>query len=515
MHPNSQEIVVKSEVHPNSQEIVVKSEVHPNSQEIDIKSDVVNNSQQNNNTEQNNKLIQNRVKKYPNVNKKVIVKKKKQLKKNGFKLNLKKVGLKPDTVKVIKGTAHIKNLATGETVMVPAGYQATINGNTVDVKTIENIENLQNELNQQLDRANDKLLNKELIEKLNGQTGQINDAKKSLDDMLNTAKKIVESNIPSEKLKSAFSIYNKAVEDGKRFVSIFVEINSTISVLNKRLSSKAENTVVVTKDEADAADEAIKNANSAMTNFSQSLDALVAFADKIEEKLGFNPLDSLTSQVEKAKEIKDAIEAAGKELDEDIVKGITDESSYSDFKDAVARCEALLKDLQRTSQNIKADEVGRDLADALKKQYEIVSDRIEKVMKDYSSVPEVKSATLSQMNDFEMKVPGFSSDIRKYLSEYNAIERSSTDAKKRYVESVTRTLASYDRMRRVYTKANRMYTQMEKEFKLSKFKTSEYNDVKESWEKIEKAMTEIDSEASELSSCVENLKSQLERLLGQ
>ena len=60
-----------------------------------------------------------------------------------------------------------------------------------------------------------------------------------------------------------------------------------------------------------------------------------------------------------------------------------------------------------------------------------------------------------------------------------------------------------------------MYTQMEKEFKQSKFKTAEYNDVKDSWEKIEQAMTTIDSEASELSSCVEDLKSQLESLLGK
>ena len=313
-------------------------------------------------------------------------------------------------------------------------------------------------------------------------------------------------------IKQASSAYTKAVEEGKRFVSIFVEVNSTINVLSKRIS--ADSVMVVSSDESEAAADAIKKANEAMNSFSQSLEALVGYADKIEEKTGANPLDSLTSQAENANEIKETIVSSNGEIDE-VTKGITDESSYSDFKNAITRCEALLRDLQNLNERLTVSEVGTEALAALKKQFLGVYLKVEKAIKDYSSVPEIKSATLNQMNDFENDVPSFSSDIRKYLKEYKSINSSSTDAKKRYVESATRTLASYDRMRRVYTKANRMYTQMEKEFKQSKFKTAEYNEVKESWEKIEQAMTEIDSEASELSSCVEDLKSQLESLLGQ
>ena len=415
-----------------------------------------------------------------------------------------------DQVTVTKGHCVITNNSNNSVTQLSAGQQAVIDGKgNVNVTDVD-IEAEQNDLNEDLNNMNDKQSTDQLIDKLNDQTGQINQTKNGVDNAITTIKKAVEGNTSSEMIKQAASLYNKTVEEGKRFVSIFVEVNSCISVLSQRIADKS-----TSQADKDAASEAINNANAAMTNFSLSLDALTAYADTIEEKLGTQDQDSSTLMAEKAKEIKDAIESANKELDEDIVKSITDESSYSDFKNAITRCEALLKDIQNLSQNIKADEVGTASAEALTKQYEILAGKIEKAIKDYSSVPEVNNASLTQMNVFAKDVPGFSSDIRKYLKEYKAIENSSTDAKKRYVESATRTLASYDRMRRVYAKANRMYTQMEKEFKQSKFKTSEYNDVKESWENIEKAMTEIDNEASELSTCVEDLKNQLEGLLGQ
>ena len=60
-----------------------------------------------------------------------------------------------------------------------------------------------------------------------------------------------------------------------------------------------------------------------------------------------------------------------------------------------------------------------------------------------------------------------------------------------------------------------MYQQTVKDFKKSSFKTSEYNEVAEAWDRIESAMTELDSESEELSSCVDALKSQLDDMLGK
>ncbi len=411
-------------------------------------------------------------------------------------------------VSVTKGNVVLTSRLTLQTHNIPAGMSVIVDskGNVTEQQISDDVKS---ELQDSLNKMNEKQSTKQIIDKLNGQTGQINDAKKALDNALDSIKKITNSNTSSDMIKQAADAFKKALEEGKRFVSIYVEVNSCINVLSQRIADKSE-----LLEDKEAAAEAIKNANTAMNNFSQSLDALSGYADIIEEKLGINVKDSLSLMAEKAKEIKDALEDANREL-EDIVKEITDESSYNDFKDAVSRCEALLQEIQKYRSIIKADEVGILLADALNKQYDSVSLKIEKTIRDYSSVPEIKTDTLKQMNDFENNVPDFASNIRKYLREYKAIEGASTDTQKRYVESVTRTLASYDRMRRVYTKANRMYTQMEREFAQSKFKTSEYNEVKESWEKIEQAMTEIDSEASELSSCVEDLKNQLEGLLGQ
>ena len=119
------------------------------------------------------------------------------------------------------------------------------------------------------------------------------------------------------------------------------------------------------------------------------------------------------------------------------------------------------------------------------------------------------------MSDIENNLPSYTQKVRDYLKEYNAIDRSSVDAKKRYVETVSRLLVGYDRTKRQFVKASRMRDQVVKDFKNSAFKTSEYDEVMESWEKIESAMTELDRDSSELASCVEALKSQLEQILGQ
>ena len=419
----------------------------------------------------------------------------------------------PDTIKVTKGVVTIKNKITKEIAKVPAGYQATVGDKNIIITPNQDIEKDQNELIQELDRANEKNSTKQLIDNLNKQTGQINESKSSVDKMLDTIKKILESNTPSEKLKQVSDAFTKIVDEGRRFVSIFVEVNSTINVLSKRISD--DSALIVSSEEKEAGDEAIKKANEAMNNFSQSLEALVGYADKIEEKLGVNPLSSLTSLAEKVKEIREAFTAINEELEE-ITKGISDESYYNDFKDAVTRCEAMLRDLQKLGEKIKAEKLGTDsVVESLKKQYMLVYIKIEKTIKDYSSVPEIKSATLSEMRKFNTSITNIETEIRNYLAEYNAILKSSTENKKRYVETVSRLLVSYDRMRRNYTKAERIEKQMEKDFAQSKYKTSEYNDVKNSWDEISDAMSDIDREASELSSCVEVLKSQLESLLGQ
>jgi DNA repair ATPase RecN len=194
-----------------------------------------------------------------------------------------------------------------------------------------------------------------------------------------------------------------------------------------------------------------------------------------------------------------------------LVDSLSDGSSYSSFKDAIDDCESYLKELMGLASNVKDSRA----TNTCKQRYAFVLNYIQKAMKDFATVPEINSAMKKNLNDIEKTVPTYASDVRKHLNEYNSIERNgSPESKKRFVETVSRMLTGYDRMGRVYTKANRMITQIDKSFKLSAYKTSEYLECKESWEIIEQAMTELDRQSTELSSCVENLKSQLEALLG-
>ena len=61
----------------------------------------------------------------------------------------------------------------------------------------------------------------------------------------------------------------------------------------------------------------------------------------------------------------------------------------------------------------------------------------------------------------------------------------------------------------------KMYKQINRDFSQASYKSSEYQEVYDSWLRISDAMNELDKEASELSSCVDDLKNQLDSVIGK
>ena len=335
-------------------------------------------------------------------------------------------------------------------------------------------------------------------------------------------------------LKKYAEMVENRLKEGNRFVSIFVEIYSTINVLRGKVTElnnlelRTRTGAIVLKHETESekdareaktkkAESAIEAANNAINSFGQSLDTLIELGYKIKERLT-NPVATTGSKSpqeveQKAETIKVAMSSI-RMKSQSLAENIKDDSDYEDFKTAITNCSELLDDLDDVYKEI-TDEDLASYSVKLTIEYNYLKKIIENQMSDYASVPEITKATITQMYDFNQKVPSFAVQVRKYLDEYKKIDSKSTDAKKRYVESVTRTLASYDNMRKYYTKAERIRSQVERNFSSAKYKTSEYYKIERDWEDIQEAMSSLDSDASELSSCVEALKSQLEQLLGQ
>ena len=444
---------------------------------------------------------------------------KKQQKK--LKKQIRKTVGKLEKVTVLNGKVIVTNRVTLQKTTVPAGHQAEINGQEITVKPIVNLNEVKKDLQSELDKANDKLDIDKLINKLNQQTEQINKTKNKLDSILDEAKEQEAKAKNRDTLKQIAKQVEATVKEGNRLTSIFIEVESTIKVLESKMTANKKLNSFATEKEVidyDGAKKAIREAKIAMINYSQSLKALSDYASELNNKLnGDNPAITGISSSESEqlfaeinKEINDI-----KTKSNNIAESLNDESvSYDNFQTAILECKELLSDLENIYKDINPKEVA-SYAEQLTKDYKEAKERIEEQILAYSSVPEVKGGTLEQMSKFNTSITNIAQEIRDYLKQYNAMLAAGTDDKKRYVETVTRILTSYDRMRRNYTKAERLKIQTEKDFSGSSYKTSEYKEIQDSWDVISDAMSNLDRDASELSSCVEALKSQLESLLGQ
>ena len=412
----------------------------------------------------------------------------------------------------IRGSCIIYDLLRKEVIAkITAGQQAIVDGKGVKIIEIV-IEEVEKDLKEQLDKSNEKQSIKQLIDQLNNQTGQINTGKKTLDTAIEFIKKAIENdNLSENELNNYETNYQKYLKEGQRFVGIFVEVNSTISVLSKKIEDKSNSEVVVTEEEKKDAYQAIQNAKSAINDFGQALDLLIEYGAKLELKLGNT--DPLTKyQKEKTEEIKDSLNSIDSDLD-GIIKEISDDSSYNDFKDAAEKCEALLRDMKKIEEGLTVDNIGKENLDAVQKVYSALYTKIEKAMNDFSSVPVVTDSLIKSMNDIDGNLGTYSSSVRSFINKYKSITNSSSVVKSEYVTDVTRALSSYDRMRRNYTKANRMYNETVKNFKNSSYKSAEFKEVEAYWDRIDEAMRELDNEATELSSILDEVKTELNSLL--
>lgn len=440
------------------------------------------------------------------------------IKGTAIRLTQSKDGL-TNRVEVIRGEAEVVTKATNQVYRAAAGESIIVNAQGEAVKEKIDVDTLKKTLQKDYENMDDKLSNDELINKLNNKSSYIKENIKNFTDRYNSLMEKANASSGDVKLLAEIAALRREVE---RFTGEIDEAKAVIAVANNRQANK----VFDTKD----SEKNYQNVIKKMTNVVDSLSKLCQDLQNLYAKIANFEKETkdAMSKSSKVNSQNPATETAAAEsikkiesirsIVKDIIDEAPDESSYVVFKDARLKCEECLKDLTdlQAEITIVANNGGnKNEISEMNRKYKEASDYIRDAIGRFASVPEIANDTIKNMNDIEKLIPDYASKVREYLAEYNAIDKSSVDAKKRYVTAVSKLLVSYDRTKRQYTKANRMYLQTVKDFKKSSFKTSEYNEVAEAWDRIESAMTELDSESEELSSCVDALKSQLDDMLGQ
>lgn len=473
-------------------------------------------------------------------------------------------------IDVVKGLAEVRSKINGNIYHVPAGKSLTIkasgesNGKEVEEVKEEDIDKdkVKEDFTKDLEKMDNKLDTNQIKEKLLEQTQGINSTRDGFETSYKTLESSIKENVQTENLDALSNLAKKLESlrlETSRFKGAIEELNVTISVASAkstdkmmgvfvkqaikardnciRVINKVEQLVVFTKSSIekitnkkvkDTKENTNKNEKTEKNNEVNKPEIKLGKAEKAEKTELLNNNQPLKGEdkLDEAEiaEIIENIETITTDIEnvsadaKDVMDTITDGSSYADIKNAVDVCENTLNNLNRLSAEISkltANSQTSSRIANLKKYYDSTYKRVQEAMKKYASVPEINTGTLKTISDIENDVPSYASEVRKYLAEYKSIDKKDSSKQKRYVEAVTKVLANYDKMGRSYTKANKMYTQIQKSFKNSNFKTAEYDDVVESWEKIERAMTELDNEASELSEAVEKLKEQLEEVLSK
>ncbi len=412
---------------------------------------------------------------------------------------------------VTKGKSTVTSKINGIEVIVEEG-QTVIMDNKGNVLRKEIDPEIQKTFQEELDKSNDKLDINTIKGKIEEQIKGIDEENNKLNSAFNNMKSDAGSKTNDE-LKELLPNYENSLLEGKRFIGIYEEVNSSIKSyssrdgLNKQQITERSNCIKKAKESMDRLSKTISSVESFIAELSKKIEDASKIND--ETNTGTQPDADSDDRTEILNDINEINEEVNK-----IIREVGEQSSYQEFDNAVTNLKSLYSDLVKVGERVNTLSES-DEKTKLVKFYNMLDRALQKALQDFSSVPEIESATMNQMNDFDEKIPSYASSIREHLEKYKAISNSTDATKQRYVEAVTRTLASYDRMRRVYTKAEKLYNQINRKFSQAAYKSSEYQEVYDSWLRISNAMNELDDEASELSSCVEDLKNQLEGQLGK
>ena len=418
-------------------------------------------------------------------------------------------------VEVIRGMISVNTKSGGQVYAVNAGQSITIKKDDKSVKVVTDtidIEKSKEELLDALDKMYKGMSEENLLNELNEKSSSIKESLKEFSDKYDECRNEL-NNLSTDFLMAEYKNLKQSIGNLNLAVARFSgEIEETESCINTATSRDFANT---RSDIRKAIDNAVSSLKAQCSEYKLLALNVKSLGIELENK---NPEKTAAeNKIEVVEELIGKFKDIGSRVDE-IINDNPDNSSYDSFKEAANKCREYLEDLIELHSSITdfANDGGSQTdVNKLKSEYDSTYKKVQDAITRFSSVPEITNDVIKNMNDIEKLIPDYASKVREYLAEYNAIDKSSVDAKKRYVTAVSKLLVSYDRTKRQYTKANRMYQQVEKDFRKSSFKTSEYNDIAESWDRIESAMTELDNESTELSSCVDAIKSQLDDLLGQ
>lgn len=218
-------------------------------------------------------------------------------------------------------------------------------------------------------------------------------------------------------------------------------------------------------------------------------------------------LEMLRTELAQAVSEVDAIKA--------VLSGNPSGMSQDWFKDAMASCNQALNNL--AAMQLKAAELlARNPSDktamAMVKSIADQQNSIAAMMRSLTVV-EISSSQTTEMQQTDDVLSDQMAVLQAEISSYNNLSGTTTAEKERRLTSSIQIMSSFARARRLYVNAQRQYDSIMRSTAVSKFKTSEQEEIESLWQNISDRFQQLGIVATELESNIKDLESQLSSFL--
>lgn len=341
-----------------------------------------------------------------------------------------------------------------------------------------------------------------------------------LGEILNTVNKLVENETSSfskieedfQQIISLETADSDAVTELKttaeRFLGVIMEDNMILASMKKKIDVAMSTEGISSGDRARLSgyEKSVAAAVTKIKGFSNEIAKIMRYQFKI------NSLEDISAEIDS---LQNNLNSSLTEIEgiETEISGNPTGLSQDWFKNSVGVAVDTLNKLDEYSQQVQEliDKNPEDkTAQALLKQISDKISSINSLMKDLQVV-EIDSGTMTEMQEIDdvmgTQIVTLQSEIDSYNSEVQGAE-----AEKRLSSSL-KILNNFARVRRLYQNGQRMYDSTMKAVANSKFKTSEQEELEQTWEHISNTFQQLGIVADELQNNIENLEDQLSTYL--
>lgn len=412
-----------------------------------------------------------------------------------------------DRIQVLRGIAEVLIKESREKVTVKEGEELVVKSGGKTEKVEIDVSAEQKKWEEATSRLGESIQLNEVPEVLKG----LLDAETSEFSRLN---EIFSKLIALEKVEAEETLILK--RDAERFIGVLLEDSLVLNSIRRKIDANLASPDISASDRIRMV--SLMKEVAAVTAKQQAFQAQIAKIMRYEFKLTAITED-ISSELEMLR-----TELAQATADVDAVKAVLSANPTGQgqdwFKDASQICANALTSLdlvlEKTSELLTQNPTSVELMAIVKNindQRTSISSMIRSL-----TVVEVPAATIVEMSQIDDVLSDNMVALQQEISAYNLITdaanvRASLSAMERRLKSSLQIMNSYTKVRRLYTNAQRLYDNTMKSTAGSAYRTSEQEELENTWQNISDRFQQLGIVAEQLQTNIQDLENQLSTFL--